>query len=178
MAESFAYVLREFGADGLLRFQRSTAQGQRDGFERWERMSAPDFARATAFLLKQHMGQVEVREDDEKFTIVQAPCGSGGRLRLAGAYEGPDALPFVEREGASAPHPRDALTHGERRFPVYCSHCPVWNGVAPVEWFGRPHWVFDNPSREDGSCTLHIYKAHDGAPRAYLARLGIRQAAR
>ena len=173
MAETFAYVLREFGADELLCFQRRTAEGQRDGFERWERMTAADFARASAFLLKQHMGQVEVREDDEKFTIVQAPCGSGGRLRLAGAYEGPDALPFVERAHAPA-----ALTHGERRFPVYCSHCPVWNGVAPVEWFGRPHWVFDDPSREDGSCTLHIYKRHDGAPRAYLARLGVGPAAR
>jgi acetyl-CoA synthetase len=174
MAESFAYVLREFGPDGLLRFQRATAEGQRDGFERWERMSAAEFARATAFLLKQHMGQVEVREDDDKFTIVQAPCGSGGRLRLAGAYEGPDALPFVEMSGAVAlPPGAAALTHGESRFPVYCSHCPVWNGVAPVEWFGRPHWVFDHPSRADGSCTLHIYKRHDGAPREYLARLGL-----
>jgi acetyl-CoA synthetase len=165
LAETFAYVLREFGADELFRFHRSTAAGQRDGFERWERMTATDFARATAFLLKQHMGQVEVFEDDERFTIVQAPCGSGGRLRLAGAYEGPDALPFVETAGA--------LTHGEARFSVYCSHCPVWNGVAPVEWFGRPHWVFDDPSRADGSCTLHIYKRHAGAPRAYLARLGL-----
>jgi acetyl-CoA synthetase len=165
MAETFAYVLQEFGPDELLRFQRATAEGQRDGFERWDRMPAADFARTTAFLLKQHMGQVDVSEDDEKFTVVQTPCGSGGRLRLAGAYAGPGALPFVEVAGA--------LTHGEARFPVYCSHCPVWNGLAPVEWFGRPHWVFDRPSREDGSCTLHIYKHRDGAPSGYLAKLGL-----
>jgi acetyl-CoA synthetase len=175
MAETFAYVLRELGPDALLRFQLATAEGQRDGFERWDRMSAAEFARATAFLLKQHMGQVAVHEDDEKFTVVQTPCGSGGRLRLAGAYDGADALPFVE---ATEAFPPGALTHGEARFPVYCSHCPIWNGLAPVEWFGRPHWVFDDPSRADGSCTLHVYKRRDGAPRAYLARLGRGEASR
>jgi hypothetical protein len=50
---------------------------------------------------------------------------------------------------------------------VYCSHCPIWNGTATLEWFGRPHWVFERPSRADGSCTVHIYKRRDGAPEAY-----------
>jgi hypothetical protein len=64
------------------------------------------------------------------------------------------------------------LTAGEPSLPVYCTHCPVWNAVAPIEWFGRPHWVFDRPSRPDGSCTLHIYKRRDGAPPDYARRLG------
>jgi len=164
MAEIFGFVLERFGAGELYRFHRVTAEGQRRGFEGWERMPAEAFARATAFLLKQHMGVVEVREDDERYTIVQTPCGSGGRLRLAGAYEGADALPLVEGAGP--------LTHGQPRFPVYCSHCPIWNGVAPMEWFGRPHWVFEDPSRPDGSCTLHVYKRRDGAPAAYARLLG------
>jgi hypothetical protein len=165
MAEVFGLVLERSGADELYRFHRATAEGQRRGFEAWERMSAEAFARATAFLLKQHMGVVEVREDDERYTIVQTPCGSGGRLRLAGAYEGEDALPFVQGPGP--------LTHGQARFPVYCSHCPIWNGVAPMEWFGRPHWVFEDPSRSDGSCTLHVMKRRDGAPAAYARILGV-----
>lgn len=164
MAESFGWVLRRFGPGELLRFHMATAEGQRPGFEKWEQMSAAEFARVSVFLLKQHMGQVTVREDGEKFTIEQALCGSGGRLRLAGAYAGPDALPFVEERGP--------LTLGQAQFPVYCSHCPIWNGVAPVKWFGRPHWVFDEPARPDGGCTLHVYKLRDGAPAAYLARLG------
>lgn len=163
MAESFGWVLRRFGPGELLRFHMATAEGQRPGFEKWEQMSPAEFARASAFLLKQHMGQVAVREDGEKFTIEQAPCGSGGRLRLAGAYAGPEPLPFVEERGP--------LTLGRARFPVYCSHCPIWNGVATVEWFGRPHWVFDEPARPDGGCTLHVYKRRDGAPAAYLDRL-------
>lgn len=164
MAELFAWVLRHGGSRTLLWFHRATAEAQRPGFERWERLAAADFARATAFLLKQHMGELTVTEDGEKFTVEQVLCGSGGRLRVSGAYEGPAALPFVEEPGP--------LTLGEPRMPVYCTHCPVWNGLAPLEWFGRPHWVFDRPARPDGSCTLHIYKRRDGAPRAYAQRLG------
>jgi hypothetical protein len=165
MAEVFGHVLREFGPAELLGFHRETAEEQRPGFERWERMSAAEFAQASAFLLKQHMGRVEVREDEEKYTIEQAPCGSGGRLRLGGAYAGPRGLPFVEMAGP--------LTLGRDRFPVYCSHCPIWNGVAPIAWFGRPHWVFDEPARPDGSCTLHVYKRREGAPADYLRRLAV-----
>ncbi|MEK7370657.1 MAG: hypothetical protein AAB265_04300, partial [candidate division NC10 bacterium] len=128
MAEVFGHVLAELGPDGLHRFHLGSAEGQRQGFEGWERMGAAAFARASAFLLKQHMGGVEVREDEEKFTFVQSLCGSGGRLQLRGAYTGPGALPFV-------PGPA-AVTAGEERLPVYCSHCPIWNGVASIEWFG------------------------------------------
>ena len=92
--------------------------------------------------------------------------------------QGPDTLPFVESVRAST-LPLGALTHGELRFPLYRSHCPVWNELAPVEWSGQPSSsLFDSPSREDGSCTLHIYTRHDGGPRAYPARLGIREGAR
>jgi hypothetical protein len=165
MAEMFGWILSAYGPEALYRFQRAAAEGQRRGFEGWERLTPTAFARATAFLLKQHMGEVTVREDAVRYTIVQTPCGSGGRLRLAGAYEGRGALPFVETAGP--------LTHGQGRFPVYCSHCPVWNAVAPMEWFGHPHWVFENPARPDGSCTLHVYKRRDGAPADYGRTLGI-----
>lgn len=165
MAQVFGHVLTQYGPDELQRFHLGTAEGQRQGFEAWERLAPAEFARAAAFLLKQHMGRVEVTEDEEKFTCEQGLCGSGGRLQLRGAYTGPGALPFV-------PGPA-AVTAGEARLPVYCSHCPIWNGVAPMAWFGRPHWVFDRPARPDGSCTLHIYKRRDGAPAEYARRLGL-----
>ena len=165
MAEMFGWVLSAYGPEALYRYQLGAAEGQRRGFEGWERMEPAAFAQATAFLLKQHMGEVTVQEDATRFTIVQTPCGSGGRLRLTGAYAGPDALPFVESPGP--------LTHGQGRFPVYCSHCPVWNAVAPMEWFGHPHWVFEDPSRPDGSCTLHVYKRRDETPADYGRVLGL-----
>ena len=163
MAESFGWVLRRGGTAELLRFHLATAEGQRRGFEKWDALPARQFAWTTAFLLKQHMGDLHVREDNEKFTLEQTLCGSGGRLRRDGAYEGLGALPFVEGRGP--------LTFGQPRLAVYCSHCPVWNGLAPIRWFGRPHWVFEDASRPDGSCTIHVYKRRDGAPPEYATRL-------
>lgn len=163
MAQSFAWVLRRYGSEELLRFHLATAQAQRAGIEKWERMSAAEFASASAFLFKLHLGVVRVHEDDTRFTIDLPLCGSGGRLRLQGAYEEPEALPFVEGAGP--------LTFGQPRLPVYCSHCAVWNGVAPLQWFGHPHWVFEDAARADGSCRLHIYKQPDAVPLAYSGML-------
>lgn len=165
MAQCFGWALRHAGVEGLQRFQLGAAEGQRKGFEKWEGMPAAEFAWTTAFLLKLHMGQVAVTEDDEKFTLVQTPCGSGGRLRLLGAYEGPDALPFVHTNGP--------LSFGGTSAPVYCSHCPIWNASATLQWFGRAHWVFENPARPDGSCTVQIYKRREDTPPDFVRRVSI-----
>lgn len=168
MADTFAWVLRQHGPDALLRFHLAAAEAQRAGFEKWQAMPPAELAWTTAFLLKQHMGQVVVREDEQRFTIEQAPCGSGGALRVAGAYRGPAALPFVEVPGP--------LTFGDARLPVYCSHCAIWNALAPLRWFGRPLWVLERPARPDGSCTVCIYKRPDAVPIEYVERLAPRAA--
>jgi hypothetical protein len=165
MADSMGFVLRYAGEADLLQFHLDTAEGQRAGFDKWEAMSAAEFAQASAFLLKMHMGELEVGEDAERFTLRQRMCGSGGRLRTGGAYTGPNALPFVETAGA--------LTFGQPRLPVYCTHCPVWNGVATLRWYGRVHWVFERAAQADGSCTAHIYKRRDGAPEALISALRV-----
>lgn len=163
MADSMAFALKHGGEAGLMRFQMETAEGQKSGFDKWEEMSAAEFAQVSAFLLKLHMGEVTVTEDAERYTLHQKLCGSGGRLRTMGAYEGRDALPFVEHPGP--------LTFGQPRLPVYCSHCPVWNGVATLKWYGRVHWLFENAARADGGCTAHIYKRKEDQPEALVAPL-------
>lgn len=165
MAEGFAWVMNHFGEPGLLEFHLGLAEAQRSGFEAWERMPAEEFAAVTAFLLKQHMGEVRVEEDQRRFTIRQSPCGSGGRLRIGGAYEGQRPLPFAETPGP--------LTFGESRMPVYCTHCAIWNGSATLRWFGRAQWVFDEPARADGGCTLYIYKRPEDAPADYTRRVSL-----
>ena len=163
MADSMAFALTHGGDEGLMRFQMETAEGQKAGFDKWELLSAADFAQTSAFLLKMHMGEVTVTEDAERYTLHQSLCGSGGRLRTMGAYEGPNALPFVEHAGP--------LTFGQPRLPVYCSHCPIWNGTATLKWYGRVHWLFEDAARADGSCTAHIYKRREDQPAALVAPL-------
>jgi hypothetical protein len=149
-AESMALVQRNGGPDELLRFHLAAADGQRAGIDAWEALPVAEFARVFAFLLKQHMGQLEVREEADRFVLDQALCGSGGRLIASGAYVGPAALPMTENS--------PALTAGRPEFPVYCTHCPGWNAVAPQQWYGHPHVEYADPARPDGGCTLHILK--------------------
>jgi hypothetical protein len=150
MAESMAFVHAERGSEGLLQFHLDVAQGQRAGFDKWEALSARDLAHTFTFLLKQHMGTVEVREEPDRFVLEQELCGSGGRLITGGAYAGPHALPQVRDGGA--------LTGGQDSMPVYCTHCPAWNTLAPQRWYGHPHVVLVDPARSNGACTLHILK--------------------
>lgn len=151
MADVFGWAFREFGATGLAHFHLATAERLRGGFEQWERMTPELFARTTAFLLKQHMSRFRVHETAETYIFEQSFCGSGGQLRLSGAYEGANALPTV-----TGPAP---VTFGKPALPVYCTHCAIWNVVAPQRWFGHAQWVFDAPSRPDGSCVFHIAKS-------------------
>jgi hypothetical protein len=144
MADSFGFVLERFGDQGLLRFHLDTAEGQRAGFEKWEKQSAAEFARTSAFLLKQHMGRWP-SPTMKKFTIVQTPCGSGGRLR-PGAY----------RERALALRRRPPLTLGRCACRCIAALSGLERGCT-MRWFGRA-LTFDHPARPDGSCTLHVYK--------------------
>lgn len=168
MADSFAWALRHYGEDELLRFQLDLAEGQRAGFEAWEKLPTAEFARLSAFLLKQHMSHVAVSEEADRFTIEMNPCGSGGRLRKSGSYAGEGGdLPFVEEAGP--------LTFGRERLPVYCTHCPIWNGSATLRWFGRAQWVFSDPARADGGCTVHLYKQAGYTPPDYAAKVALEE---
>ena len=169
MADGFAWVYHRGGAQALTEFHLATAQAQRAGFEKWEHLPTDEFAALTAFLLRQHIGRVSVEHSGGRFTIRQSPCGSGGRLVAAGAYAGPDALPSVD-----GPAP---LTFGMPRMPVYCTHCAIWNGAATLRWFGRVHWVFEQPARADGGCTLHLFERREDTPADYLRCVSLPAAA-
>lgn len=154
MAESFAFVYDVGGAQAVTEFQRRVAAGQRAGFDAWESMSEREFVRSFAFLLKQHLGQVSVREEPDRFVLEQSLCGSGGRLLAGGAYAGDGALPFVPTVVSPGADPVP--------MPAYCTHCPAWNTFAPIDWYGRPHLLFVDPARPDGGCTVHVPKRAAG----------------
>ncbi|MFI5394305.1 MAG: hypothetical protein ACHQ9S_02120 [Candidatus Binatia bacterium] len=160
----YSYIGKVFGDQRLQEILRHTGERQRSGFERWERMSAEEFVRASVHLLKTHMGNVSVTEDDEKFTITQDPCGSGGRLMREGAYEGEDGL---YRLRTAQP-----ITFGKPDFPSYCAHCAVWNNIQCIEWFGHPQWCIDHPATPADPCRIHIYKEGRRIPDHYRTQVG------
>lgn len=164
----YSYLGGVFGEERLEGILRHTGERQRQGFERWKEMSVEDFVRASAHLLKSHMGNVRVTEDAEKFTIAQDPCGSGGRLMRQGAYDGAGGLHRVRRA--------QAMTFGKPDFPSYCAHCAVWNNIQCIEWFGHPQWCIEHPASPNDPCRIHIYKDAGRIPETYYTRVGKQRA--
>ena len=165
MATLFNYTYKEFGDEALEGLFRHAADGQRQGFDKWEGMSVEDFVRTTAFLLNSHLGTLRVEEDAEKFTITQDACGSGGRMLRDGLYEGekPELLRITKAQ---------PMTFGRENFPVYCAHCAVWNAILPTEWYGRIHWAFTPPPTPHAPCVLRVYKDREAIPEEFYRAVG------
>lgn len=158
------WALEFFGDEKLYEMHRSLAEALRPAFERWESMAVEDFVRASAFLLKSHMGQLTVEEDEEKFTLRQDPCGSGGRMLRQGAYDPPRSYKRIPKA--------QPMTFQRKNFPIYCSHCAVWNNITAIEWFGHPQWVHQPPQGPQDPCIIYIYKNPKDIPEAHYRLLG------
>ncbi|MBI5374670.1 MAG: hypothetical protein HZA77_04510 [Candidatus Schekmanbacteria bacterium] len=164
MAACFSYMGGVYGDERLEGILRYTGEMQKKGFDDWENMSVEDFVRVTAHLLRTHMGKMKVIEDDEKFTFVHDPCGSGGRLLREGAYDAPKNYYRIK-----APKP---IGYSREDFPAYCSHCMVWNNIQCIEWFGHPQWIHEPPKTANDPCVFHIYKDPSKIPAEYYEKFG------
>ncbi len=165
LATIFNWAYTTYGDDALFEVLKGSAESQKAGFDSWEKMRSEDFARVTAFLAKSHMGKMTVLEDDEKFTFVSDPCGSGGRMMRKGLFD----------EGGKFARVKDAQpqTFGKKELPVYCAHCAVWNGIMATEWYGRIQWAIEPPEEADQPCRMHIYKDRDEIPDRFYKALGL-----
>jgi hypothetical protein len=114
--------------------------------------------------LKGHLESVKIEEDDEKFTFVVDPCGSGGRLARRGGYEPPTNLAKVKR----AQH----MTLGRKDFPIYCCHAP-FQEMAAIEMTGKP-WIIEDPPQNIGKepCRIYMYKDTEEVPEKWYRRIG------
>ena len=111
-------------------------------------------------------GDVEIAEDEEKYTIDLEPCGSGGRLRLA------------ERNGrVQLGRTLEAYpwSWGKVGVPYWCCHCCVMNEILPIEWNGFPVRVTEYLDNPHGSCRVLIYKDPSLIPEQYFERVGKRK---
>jgi hypothetical protein len=102
-------------------------------------------------MLKGHFSGLRVREDDEKFVIVQDPCGTCTRQILDGRYDPPVNLAVVEE-----PH---VVTWGRGSTPIYRTHVPVWHVAMARERLGVPWPVNRCPAGlGTGPCETLLYK--------------------
>ncbi len=114
-----------------------------------------------------HLTSAIIEEDDEKFTVMMAPCGSGGRLIVNNSYEPTGKMAKVKK-----PH---KMTFGKPDFPIYCAHCSLQD-IVPMEKTGYPIWVIDPPDKVGQSpCKYYIYKNPDDIPARFYERYGLKK---
>jgi hypothetical protein len=102
-------------------------------------------------MLESHFSVLRVSEDDEKFVLIQDPCGTCSRQILAGRYDPPFNLAVIEEE--------HVLTWGRGETPVYRTHVPVWHVAMARERLGVPWPVNRCPAGLGaGPCETFLYK--------------------
>ncbi len=158
-------VYRKHGIDELeavLRYAgvRSVLHQMDTEIARAPEVRLRDFVR----LLHGHFTELSIVEDDEKFTIVQDPCGTCSRQVTDGRFGPPLDLAVVSE--------RHATTWGRGETTIYRCHVPIWHVVLAGEQIGVPCPVNQCPSGiSDDPCRILLYKdplntrALDAVPR-------------
>ena len=112
----------------------------------------------------EHGGAFRLEEDDEKFTFIMDPCGSGGRLWRKGRYEPPYDFAVTSKA-----YP---WTFNREGLPYYCVHCPFLNELLPMQYLGFPTWPVDPPTEAMDECRWYVYKDKWAVPQSYYDRYG------
>jgi hypothetical protein len=163
------FVGRHYGDEILY---RACEESVKEAFKPlWELYDKTDDPRRRvemlAMGLRGHGQNIDIEEDEEKFTFIMKPCGSGGRQVLAGAYEAPVNMLRIQQ-----PQP---MTQSKSDLPVYCTHA-YFMAISSICLTGVPHVVeeiSDNVGYEP--CKIHVYKDPKKIPPEVLTRLGLKQ---
>jgi hypothetical protein len=121
--------------------------------------------RAWAAMLQGNFATVRVEERDDRFVVVQDPCGSCGRQLLAGRHPGP-----YDHATVTEVHP---ITFDRGDVPVYRTHVAVMHFLVPEARLGVPWPVVACPRGTAATpCRIHLYKDPlDPAARSDAAAL-------
>lgn len=119
------------------------------------------------------IGELDITEDAEKFTLSMDPCGSGGRQRRGDPVDGtPSRLGGRYNFGrTSREYP---WSWSQKGVPYYCVHCAI-NEILMIEWGGWPLWVTEYDPDPEKPCKWIFYKNPELIPNRYWERLGFRK---
>lgn len=115
-------------------------------------------------------GRFEVHEEDDRWVLQFAPCGSGGRT-----YPGVGDVTRDDAEFTTEEHDWAWRTKG---VCLYCVHCCQLQQRAPIERIGIPLRVIEPPVRASAEtpgrsvCTWSIYKDPAATPAHAFTDVG------
>lgn len=120
------------------------------------------------------LGDVEVFEEEDRWTFAFAPCGSGGRtLSDSPPADAPRPGPPYNFATTAEEHDWAWNTKG---ICAYCVHCCLLNELVPIDRLGYPTRVIDPPvwpdDRQDPRCTWSVYKDPSLVPDWVYERVG------
>ncbi|MBI5920203.1 MAG: hypothetical protein HY847_00990 [Betaproteobacteria bacterium] len=120
---------------------------------------------------RQHCGAWTLTEDDEKYTMTQHPCGSGGQMVDRGVYDGILGERKFTKPGFH--------TFSKENMPQYCGHCVWAHMVLPMQATGEPLWCHDLampfPVKPGDPCTHYFFKNGKDIPEKYYAMVGMKK---
>jgi hypothetical protein len=145
-------IYRDHGVDVLELALRYTAERTLFGWMPTDMARAPEKRLPSwARMLQGHFSPLRIEEDDEKFTLIQDPCGTCTRQIQQGRYAAPLDLAIIEE--------RHATTWFRGNTPVYRSHVPLWHIALAQELVGVPWPVNQCPAGlGTGPCNVLLYK--------------------
>jgi hypothetical protein len=158
-------IYRQCGVETLERALRYTAERTLFGWMPTDMARAPE-TRLPSWvrMLQGHFSELRIEEDDEKFTLVQDPCGTCTRQIQQGRYAEPLNLAIIEE--------RHATTWFRGDTPVYRAHVPLWHITLAQELVGVPWPVNQCPAGlGTGPCAVLLFKdPHNPAAKDHIPR--------
>ena len=102
-------------------------------------------------------GEIEVREEEDKYVMSFDPCGSGGRMRRTGELDNtpPRAGPPFNFGKTKKAYPWSWFM---KDVPYYCLHCCVWHEIMPIEATGVPAKITEYDPDPNAPCKFVFYK--------------------
>lgn len=171
-------IANRFGEEALGDILR-TSQGSwmlRRSWKGFLGMTVEERLAVTAEIMRSHHGGPEqdgrltIIEDEDRYSLIMDPCGSGGRMRRGDPVDGtPSRLGPPYNFGVT----REAhdWSWGRTGVPYYCTHCAV-NEILPMEWGGHPLWVTEFNPDASKPCAWHFYKTAEAIPEEVYRRVG------
>ena len=174
-------VAKRFGEQAMYETLKSTQETwmMKRSWKGYLRLPVKERVDLTAEVLRSHRcgpeqdGELRIVEDDESYSIVMDPCGSGGRMRRGDPVDGtPSRLGAPYNFGATQEaHP---WAWSKKDVPYYCIHCAV-NETVMMENGGHPLWVTEFDHDAQKPCAWKFYKKADDIPDVYYSRLGFKK---
>ncbi len=145
-----------------------------DRYAAWDKMTPWEKVALTVEGMRGHLsgasrkGDVEVREEDDRFVIAFNPCGTGGVLRRGDPESGRASY---KTEGMNKE--AHEWTWGKVGVHWYCSHCAIAMEWLPGRQRGHPFRPLDHTLDHSAPCVWYVYNDETQTRDYHYPRTGL-----